>query len=217
MEWALLNGLSDDERRDIMSRARRRKFTRRQVIFHEGDSGDAVHLVQKGHVGITQTTPLGDVALVRVVAPGEFFGELVLLSDGPRSATATAIEHAETLALHRSDFNELRRRNPAAQEALVEALAMEIRRLAGSLTEALFLPAESRLWRRLVALIDSYEPTDDGEAILPLTQEELGQLAGITRPTANRLLREAEAAGAIELRRGQLVVNTPSWIERRAR
>lgn len=214
MEWALLAGLSESDRRATTSQARRRRFARREVIFHEGDAGDSVHLVVKGHVAIRVTTPLGETALLRVFGPGEFFGELVLISDGPRSTTAAAIEHAETLSLHRSVFEELRRRNPASQDALIDVLAGEVRRLASALVDALYLPGETRLWRWVAKLTDVYT-TADG-AVIPLTQEEIAQLAGMTRPTANRLLREAEAAGAIIIGRGQMTVVARDWIERRA-
>jgi CRP-like cAMP-binding protein len=215
MEWALLAGLSDADRRSVLSQARRRKFGRREVIFHEGDAGDSVHLIDKGHVAIRVTTPLGETALLRVLAPGEYFGEIVLLSRGNRSATAAAIEGAETLSLHRSVFDDLRSRSTAAQEALMEVLAGDVRRLSDALVDALYLPAETRLWRRLVMLAEVY--SGDGSAAVPLTQEEIAQLAGVTRPTANRLLRDAQTAGAIALSRGQFVVTDLAWMQRRAK
>jgi CRP-like cAMP-binding protein len=215
MEWALLAGLSDADRRSVLGQARRRKFARREVIFHEGDAGDSVHLIDKGHVAIRVTTPLGETALLRVLSPGEFFGEIVLLSRGNRSATAAAIEGSETLSLHRSVFDELRTRNAAAQDSLTEVLAEDVRRLSNALVDALYLPAETRLWRRLVTLAQVYQ--GDGASVIPLTQEEVAQLAGLARPTANRLLREAETAGAIVLSRGQITVSDIAWMQRRAK
>ena len=214
MTSPLLAGLSEGDRRALMARARRRRFRRREVIFHEGDPGDALHLVTSGHVGIRVTTPLGDSAMLRVVGPNEFFGELALLTPGARSATAFAIESAETQSLSRELFEELRTGSPAAHEALAVALATEIRRLAAALVEALYLPAETRLWRRLSELAASY---GDGSASLPLTQEEVAQLAGTTRQSANKALRQAESAGAVALARGHLEITDPAWVARRAR
>ena len=207
----LLDGLSDAQRRAVLSRARRRRFRRREVIFHAGDPGDAVHLVVSGHVGLRITTPLGDAAMVRVLGAGEFFGELALLVPGPRNATAFAIESAETQSMSTSVFDELRTQSASAQEALTLALVTEIRRLAGALVEALYLPADQRLWRRLSELATSYP---EGDA-LPLTQEEVAQLAGTTRQSANKLLREAEEAGAVVLTRGRIEITDPKWVTRR--
>lgn len=206
----LLAGLGEEQRRAVLQRARRRRFSRREIIFHEGDRGDAVHLVDRGHVAVQATTPMGDTALLRVIEPGEFFGELVLLSPGARSATALAIEGAETLSLLREDFNEIRSAHPSVQAALDAALADEIRRLASALSDALYRPAEARLWRALLRLGDSFER--DGQRVIPLTQAELGQLVGIARPTANRLLAEAEAAGAVAVARGRVSVLDTGWL-----
>jgi CRP-like cAMP-binding protein len=157
VDQVLLAGLSDEHRQALLRVARRRRFGRREVIFHEGDPGDALHLVVSGHVGIRMTTPMGDVAMVRVVGAGEFFGELALLSPGPRSASAIALEAAETMTLHRDHFDELRRSSPAAQGALTAALAVEVRRLAAALLDAMYLPVEKRVWRRLLQTVATYE------------------------------------------------------------
>ena len=215
MSWLLLEGLADEEQQAVLRRAIRHRFGRREVIFHEGDAGDSVHLVEQGHVALRVTTSLGDSAMIRIVAPGQFFGELVLLIDQPRSAAAIAIEGAVTLSLHRNVFDELRHSHPAVQDALSVALAEEIRRTTGELVEALFLPAALRLWRRMQLLTGLY--ASEPETVIPLTQQEIGQLAGTTRPTTNRLLREAEAEGALVLNRGRVTVVDPAWIDRHAR
>src|SRR5262245_31139218 len=107
MEWPILAELSEPERRELLTAARRRRFAKGEVIFHEGDPGDTLHLVSKGHIGIRVNTPLGDVAMVRVLRPGEFFGELAVVAPAPRNATACALDPAETLSLHRDDFQAL--------------------------------------------------------------------------------------------------------------
>lgn len=216
MDCVLLRSLPDDERRALLANARRRRFARREVVFHEGDPGDSIHIVTKGHVGIRATTPLGDVAVLRVLGVDDFFGELALIDPAPRSATAFAIDAAETITIRKQDFDQLRSSSDA-QDALAVALAGEIRRLAAALTEALYVPVEKRLWRRVRDLAETFVADDGETATVPLTQEEIAQLTGTTRPTANRALREGEAAGAIVLRRGAVDVVDPGWISQRCR
>lgn len=215
MDCALLRPLPEDQRRSLLANARRRRFSRREVIFHEGDPGDSIHIVAKGHVGIRATTPLGDVATLRILGADEFFGELALLDPAPRSATAFAIDTAETIVIRKELFDELRANSRDAQDALAAALANEIRRLAAALTEALYVPVDRRIWRRVRELAATFDPGDGSPIVVPLTQEEVAQLAGTTRPTANRTLREGEAAGAIALRRGAIAVLDPTWVARR--
>ena len=215
MEFALLSGLEENDRRQVLSKSRRRHFGRREVIFHEGDPGESIHLVDSGHVGIRITTPGGDVAMVRIVGPGEFFGELALLSEGPRSATAIAIDATQTLSITRTEFDELRRRSPAPNEVIITALAMEVRRLASAHVEAMFLPVEKRVFRRLLEAAQSFGSA--APVTVPLTQDEIAQLAGTTRPTVNRLLVDAQDVNTIALSRGRIDVVDLEWVERRGR
>ena len=215
MEFALLSGLEESDRQQVLSKARRRRFGRREVIFHEGDPGESIHLVDSGHVGIRITTPGGDVAMVRIVGPGEFFGELALLSEGPRSAAAIAIDATQTLTITRTDFDELRRRSPAVNEVIVTALATEVRRLAAAHVEAMFLPTDKRVFRRLLEAARSFGSATP--VTVPLTQDEIAQLAGTTRPTVNRLLVDAQDANAVTLSRGRIDVVDLAWVERRGR
>jgi CRP-like cAMP-binding protein len=217
MESPLLSRLSDEERRELVAIARRRRFRRREVVFHDGDPGDALHLVSRGHVAIRITTPLGDVATLRVLAPGEFFGELALISDAPRRGSAVAIDEVETLSLHRAQLDALREIHPWVDRVLVEALATEVRRLASRLVEALYSPVEQRVWQRLAELTAMFGRPDSTSVTIPLTQDELAQIVGTTRPTVNRVLRAAEDGGVVRLSRGRLQVLNPVAIAAHAR
>src|SRR5687767_10810905 len=102
-DWPLLGALDAENRRRILATARRRRFARREVLFHEGDPGDTLHLVDSGRVAVRVTTPLGDTATLIVLGAGAVLGELALVEGGGgrRSATAVALERTETLSLHR--------------------------------------------------------------------------------------------------------------------
>jgi CRP-like cAMP-binding protein len=216
MGWAILNVLSDDERRAVLAITRRRRFDRNEVIFHEGDPGDTLHLVDKGHIALRVTTPLGDTATVRIVKAGEFFGELAVVSPGPRNATAVALEGAETRSLHRTDFEAVIASHPAVEGVLIGALVSEVRRLATQLLDALYVPVEKRVWRRLVELVEIFDG-ETGDLTIPLTQEDLAQVVGTTRPTVNRLLREGEDGGVLRIARGKVDILDPEALQRRAR
>jgi CRP/FNR family transcriptional regulator, cyclic AMP receptor protein len=216
VEWPILDALAEDDRREFLRSCRRRRFGPNEVIFHDGDPGDTLHLIDRGHVAIRVTTPLGDVATLRVLAPGEFFGELAVVSPAPRNATALAIDRVETLSVHRDQFEELRLTHPRVDRVLVEALSAEVRRLAVQLVDALYVPVEQRVWRRLTELARTFG-SDSGAAVVPLTQEDLAQVVGTTRPTVNRLLREGESAGFVRITRGRVQILDAEALARRAR
>ena len=239
MSWTLLRHLPDHDRRRIMQATTRRRFARGEVVFHEGDVGDALHLISRGRVAVRASTPMGEIATFAVLGPGDFFGEQALVSDGQsRTATIVALEPVETLAVGRGTFEEVRAAHPSVERCLVDVLAAQVRRLSAHLLEALFLPAEKRVARRLVMLADEYGAvTPDASAasarrgcgplaargvsrpdpvLIPLTQEQLAALAGTTRPTVNRALREMQDDGALRLGRGRIEILDLRAIRRRA-
>ncbi|MGH9264405.1 MAG: Crp/Fnr family transcriptional regulator [Acidimicrobiales bacterium] len=218
MDWPLLAVLSDEERRSLLGRARRRRFRRGEVVFHEGDPGDALHLVDKGHLIVQRSTPLGDVATLLVLGPGDVFGELAVVDPAPRNATVAALDPAETLSVHRDVFDELRARHPGLDRMLVNSLAAEVRRLSGLLVEAHYVAAEKRVYLRLLDLARCFGGPGEGAAVsIPLTQEQVGHMAGTTRPTTNRVLRAAEEAGIVRMARGHIEVLNRDGLARRAR
>jgi CRP-like cAMP-binding protein len=212
MEWRLLAGVPEEDLRALLQIARRRRFARNEVVFHRDDPGDSLHLIQKGRFSVRVMTPLGDVATIAVRGAGESFGEMALVSDEPRrSATVTALEQAETFAVYRDDFASLRRRHPSIDQLLLRFLANEVRLLNERLLEALYLPVEKRVLRRLVELAALYQ------GVITLTQEALAELAGTSRPTLNQVLREEERRGTIELERGRTTVLDLVELARRSR
>jgi CRP/FNR family transcriptional regulator, cyclic AMP receptor protein len=217
MNWRLLDGVSEEEIRELLLVARRRRFSRNEVVFHRDDPGDSLHLIEKGRFAIRVMTALGDVATIAVRGPGESFGEMALVAEEPRrSATVTALEEAETFSIFRDDFARLRKRHPAIEAALFRFLAGEVRMLNERLLEALYLPVEKRVLRRLHDLVSLYA-SGPGQTVIPLTQEALAELAGASRPTVNQVLREEEKRGTIRLERGRTVVLDRDTLARRAR
>jgi CRP-like cAMP-binding protein len=102
------------------------------------------------------------------------------------------------------------------QALLVEALVTEVRRLAVQLLDALYVPVDRRVWRRLLELEEVF---GDGSAttVISLTQEDLAQVVGTTRPTMNRLLHDAETAGILRVSRGRVEIVDHDQLARRAR
>ncbi len=216
MEWALLSNLDQELRQRVLKAARRRVFRANEVVFKEGDPGDALHVIARGHVAIRVSTPRGERVTLTVLGPGEAFGELSLLSEGStRSATAAAVEGADTFSLYRREFDEIRHGNPGVERLLVDALAARVGRLTGHLVEALHEPVEVRVARRLLSLANSYAD-DVGAISVPMTQEDLASLAGTTRQIIDRILGELVVAGTIAITPGRIEVTDLVALERSA-
>ena len=217
MEWALLAGVPAEEVRELLQIARRRRFARNEVVFHRDDPGDSLHLIQKGRFAVQVMTPLGDVATIAVRGPGESFGEMALIAEEPRrSATVTALEDAETFAVYRAEFEQLRQHRPDVDRFLFRFVVGEVRNLTERLLEALYLPVDKRVLRRLVDLAALYHGHGD-DVVIALTQEVIAELAGATRSTVNQILRDEERRGTIKLERGKTRILDLDQLTRRAR
>jgi CRP-like cAMP-binding protein len=218
MQWQLLDGVPEEDVQRLLALARRRTFRRGEVVFHRDDPADSLHLVVKGRFAIRVMTPLGDQATIALRGPGESFGEMALVGGGGRrAATVEAIEPAETFCVHQAEFERLRREHPAVTELVIAFLANEVRMLDARLLEALYVPVERRVLRRLDELARVYRPDADGTVEITLTQEELADLAGTSRATVNAVLRDAEKRGLVRLGRGKVAILDADALAERAR
>jgi CRP-like cAMP-binding protein len=175
------------------------------VVFHEGDPAGSLHLLERGRVSVQLTTPLGEIAIVDVLRPGDAFGEQSLVDGvGLRTATVTALEKVETLALDAQTFANLRTTNPGLDRFLLMVVATRLQSTSHQLLEALYVHADVRVLRCVCRLCDVFEATS-GEQI-PMTQADIASMAGVNRSTANRVLTHVQACGALALHRGHIEV-----------
>jgi CRP/FNR family transcriptional regulator/CRP/FNR family cyclic AMP-dependent transcriptional regulator len=178
-----------------------RRFNPDQIIFHLGDPGGLLYIITAGKVKISRSTAEGQEALLAILGPGDFFGELALLDDSPRSATAEAIEPTETYTLHRDEFMEFINSNPRFAHHVLYTLAKRIRHLNNQISDIFFLDLPGRLARTLLLLANDHgRKVASGTLIdLSLTQTDLAEMTGATRVSINKALGRFRRAHWIEV------------------
>lgn len=205
MDWPLLASLPEEDRRDFLALGRPRAFARDETICHAGDPADALHLVTEGRLAVRVSLASGDSAMINVLGPGDYFGELALLrSDGHRTASVAALEPSRTVAITYSAFRRLCETRPAVEQALTTLMADRIDQLSQRLLETTFLSLDRRVCRRLLDLCIGRG--SDGPMTIMLTQSQLGELTGGTRPSVNQALQRLVDQGIIALGRGRIDV-----------
>ena len=216
MQWRIFAGLPEEDVRAMLALARRSTYRRGEVVFHRHDPADAMHLITKGRFDVRIATALGDEVALAIWGPGDIFGELAVLTDRDRTATVTALEPGETLVVRGSEVRRLAHRHPSLDEVLVRVLAERVAFLSERLVEAYTVDAETRVARRVLELARVY---GGGAApvVIPLIQDERAALAGTSRATVNRVLRDAERRGLVELGRGRTILLDPEGMGRLAR
>ncbi len=193
--------LNESEISSLASKLIIRRFSPNQIIFHLGDPAGLLYIISSGKVKISQSTAEGQEAVLAILGAGDFFGELALLDDSPRSASAETLEDTETLTLHRDEFLNYLDNNPAFARHVLNVLARRIRHLNNQISDIFFLDLPARLARTLILLADQHgRKTADGITIeLALTQTDLAEMTGATRVSINKAIGRFRRANWVSI------------------
>src|SRR3954454_5707935 len=204
-----------EEREAFLALARPRAFVRNEVICHEGDPADTLHLVKSGHLAVRSGLATGVTATLNILSSGDYFGELALLrQDRRRTATVMALEPSRTLSVSATAFDKLCVRNPHIERVLSALLADRIDILSRRLLETMYESLDRRVYRRLIDLANSYRGTG-GTATIPLSQTQLANLVGATRPSVNQVLQRLAELRVVTLSRSRIEILDLAALERR--
>jgi CRP/FNR family transcriptional regulator, cyclic AMP receptor protein len=205
---SLFKGLERDILDKILKLRVRRHLDSGEVLFRKGDPGDALYGVLAGRLRIHANAADGRDALLNIMGPGDVFGEIALIDGLPRTADATAIDTVELVMLRRSEFMELLRVENNLTLHLLELTCRRLRWLSEMVEDATFLSVPARLAKRLLHLAEQHgKPHDEGLLIdLRLPQRAIGELAGISRESTNKHLRNWSRLGWIALRRERVII-----------
>jgi CRP/FNR family cyclic AMP-dependent transcriptional regulator len=163
------------------------------VIFAAGDPATELFVVRSGRVAIGRRSPDGRESLVALMEAGDLFGELALFDDGPRSASARALEASELLRIPYGPVRACIDTHPALLWDVVDLLAGRLRATDSALADAVFLDVTGRTAKRLLEVAG-----DADEFQLPITQEELAGLVGASRERVNKAIAAFVRLGWIE-------------------
>jgi len=188
-----------------------RTFERGEMIFREGDPGEALYVVRSGSVSIRRDHPDGRTLALAELRPGSMFGELAAFGDEVRSATAEALEATALVAILGADMRRVMRSDPEIALKMLAALAARVRRLNDRLAAQSFQTVPGRVASALLLQVMARQDEGAGqhEVLVEATQAEIAQLAGTSRESASRFLATLEREGVVALGRGKVTVHDP--------
>jgi CRP-like cAMP-binding protein len=212
----LFRGLPGPSLDRIVSLAVQRSFRLGEIIFSQGDPGDALYAVVAGRIRISSGTADGREISLNIMEPGDTFGEIALLDGGTRTATATASEASELVSIRRDHFAALLEREPRVALELLKLCGERLRWTSGLVEDAALLDAAGRLAKRLLSLSELHgQRTKDGTT-LKISQEDLATFLGVSRQIVNQYLQGWKAQGWVDLGRGSVTVRDEAAIRRAA-
>jgi CRP/FNR family cyclic AMP-dependent transcriptional regulator len=195
-------------------------YRKGEVIFREGEPAERLFLIDTGRIKLTIASPAGQELLVAVVGRGNIFGELAIIDRGPRAMNARAMEESRVYALASDVFWTMLENRHALARRLLELMARRLRRADQNSQDLVFFDAPTRLARRLLDLAEEHgDPTGDGQALritVKVTQDEIAQMIGVTRESANRLINSFAGRGWIDWNDGYPILLHPEDLIRRA-
>ncbi|WP_062430905.1 Crp/Fnr family transcriptional regulator [Herbidospora daliensis] len=213
----LFDKLTPQEQIDLRTRGRTRTWARGEIVFTQGDPSTWVLLVLSGKVKISAASESGTDVVLAVRGPGAVVGEMASIDGEPRSATVTAVEPVEGLAIR--DFAGFLRENGRVAVLIMRTVTERLRDADRKRIEYGVLDTAVRVANRLVELAERYgEPVPGGVSLeLPLSQDELASWVGSSREAVNKALRGLRDRGLIETGRRRVLINDMDGLRRRAR
>jgi CRP/FNR family transcriptional regulator/CRP/FNR family cyclic AMP-dependent transcriptional regulator len=215
----LFNGFPREELEPLAPAVKPRTFARGSYVFHEGDPGNALFIIQSGQVKISRMGHGGEEAVFVILLAGDSFGEMSLFGErAVRSADAQAMELTECLTLAREPFVAFLERHPALMQHMIVVLSGYIRRLDDTFTEAAFLDIPGRVAKKLLDLAEQHgEKTPEGIRIgMRLSQRTLAGMVAASRENVNRALARFLAHGDIQHEGGFITIRRPAELRKRS-
>ena len=195
-----------------------RTYRRDQYLMYQGDPGDHLVVVVEGLIKIIVTSDRGDEMVLATLGPGEVLGELSVIDQGPRSASAVAVQHTTALVVNRAALLTAMQRSPALLDALLRTLGGLVRRLTEQATDLVFLDLGGRIAKLLVQQAERQSDVSTNRLTvdLHLTQTELAQMVGASRPAVNRVLQGLVGRGWISVDGRTMVIKDAAALRHRA-
>ena len=206
----LFTQLSDEEVTRVTQAARERTYPKNSVILFEDDPGDALYVVLTGEVKVVLIGEDGREVILSILRSGDFFGEMSLIDNQPRSAHVIATEDSNLLVLRRDEFRNCLEQSPRIAVGLLQALSRRLRSADNKIGGLVLLDVTGRVSRVLLELADEH----DGERVpRKITHHMLAQMIGSSRETVSRTLRELADQGLIQVSRKDIAILDRSRLE----
>lgn len=210
----LFANLGDAELQALAADLRPHDYAPGALIFSEGEPGQTLFLVERGQVRIFIQNDNGQEISVNVCGPGDLFGELAVIDQLPRSATAQAMGDTRVLSLTRDRFRDHLRRSPQLALNFMLALSVRVRYNTRQMDNLNQRSVPARLARKLLELAQQHGVAEaQGVRLrLTLTQSDLASMTNATRESVNKALGQFRRQALIDIRAGSIIVLDPEGL-----
>jgi len=189
------------ELQNLVASSEKRSYPAGSIVLHKGDVGEMVYLIVKGKVKVVVTHPDGKEIILNVLKSGDFFGEMAIFGDMPRSATIVAKKDCECLVISRETIIDQIKKNPSIALKLLSDMSRRVREADEQICGLTHLDANGRVAQTLLRLSkESNMVTDEGYRVFPTPAvRDIAAMSGTSREIVSQLLNELHSKGIIGL------------------
>jgi CRP/FNR family cyclic AMP-dependent transcriptional regulator len=212
----LFGKLSASEIDSLISYSRVERYPAGREIFSKGSPGQSLVAVLRGSIKISSLSNEGKEIVFNIINAPEIFGEIGVLDGEERSADATAMTDCELLVLNRRDFLHLLENRADLCMIMLRILCQRLRQTSEQVEDVMFRHLESRLAKALLHLAESGAMHRPQSSLveLHLSQRELGNMAGGSRESVNKILQNWHRQGLIDLGKASVLIRDVEALRR---
>ena len=201
----LFSSFPEDQLRTLATMVNRKSLPRGAMVMAAGDPTDSLYIVLSGRLKVMMSDADGKEVILSILGPGEFFGEMGLIDDSPRSASVIGIEPCELLSISKRDFNKCLADSFEMAMAVMRGLVARLREADRKIGSLALLDVYGRVARLLLDMAD----TVDGQKIVTkrLPKQDIAKMIGASREMVSRVMKDLQMGGYIEMRGSNIVLH----------
>ena len=181
----------------------RKPYPRNSTVVAAGDPADALYIVISGRLKVMMSDKEGKEVILAILNQGDFFGEMGLIDQAPRSATVVAIDSCELLTMTRADFTKCLQKNFDLTMNVILGLVKRLREADRKIGSLALMDVCGRVARLLMEMA---ETVDGQKVVTKLPKQQIAKMVGATREMVTRVMKEMETGGHIEVRAKQILL-----------
>ncbi|HEX5091078.1 MAG TPA: Crp/Fnr family transcriptional regulator [Burkholderiales bacterium] len=200
----LFASFPEEQLRTLATVVSRRSASRGSIIIAAGDPTDSLYIILSGRFKVMMSDAEGKEVILSILSGGEFFGEMGLIDDAPRSASVVAIEPCELLVITRRDFKRCMTENAEMAMAVMRGLVRRLREADRKIGSLALLDVYGRVARLLLDMAE----TVDGQRMVTkrLPKQDIAKMIGASREMVSRVMKDLQTGGYIEMRGSTIVL-----------
>jgi len=182
----------------------RKPYPKNSTVVAAGEPADALYIVISGRLKVMMSDKEGREVILAILNQGDFFGEMGLIDQAPRSATVATMESCELLVIARTDFTKCLQKNFDLTMGVIRGLVKRLREADKKIGSLALMDVCGRVARLLLDMAE----TVDGQKVVTkkLPKKQIAKMVGATREMVSRVMKEMETSGRIEVRGRQILL-----------